>query len=46
MKILGILAVLFLLTLAGGFGFFAFMDVPVTPKEVTKEIPNDRTSAN
>lgn len=39
----GIIALaVILLILVGGFGYFAFVDIPVPQTEVSQEIPHDR----
>lgn len=42
MKIFKFIFAFIALALIGGFGYFAVADIPVTPKEITKEIPHDR----
>ena len=46
MKILQLLLAVIFLAAIGGFGFFAFVDVPVAQQDVSKEIPHERLAGN
>ncbi len=46
MKIFKLVSILVFVLLIGGFGYFAFTDIPVQQHEVSKEIPHERFRDN